>query len=194
MSNQDTSTQDTTNPEQNPQETAITELQALTESEVEEIAKRYTTPRDSVDELIKEIATGEYRTATAMHFVAAVAIQAAAKTAIAIGEREQLLDTAAKSQGLTYEPVRLEPRDVMWCIVNYVLGIAGPAKIVAVDGMLNPKNFKQFDQVISKEDWAFLQERAKEILDSAQALEATHYDHLKSIVKGNPPFNYVVET
>ena len=81
---------------------------------------------------------------------------------------------------------------VMWEFVRNWMHEDGPMKLVRYDNMLYPQYDDNFDKVISKETFEYLQEKAKENLERGEAHPSV-MAHWQSIVDGNVPFGYKIK-
>lgn len=82
---------------------------------------------------------------------------------------------------------------VMWEFVRNWMHEDGPMKLVKYDNMLYPQYEDNFDKVISKETFSYLQEKAKENLENRNGAASRVIDHWQSIVDGNVPFGYKIK-
>jgi hypothetical protein len=82
---------------------------------------------------------------------------------------------------------------MMWEFMKRFNHIDGPARLLQFDKMLYPQYEHDFEKIISKESWEWLQEKAKENLfcrDGAHPAVAAHW---QTIVDGVVPFGYKIK-
>jgi len=99
---------------------------------------------------------------------------------------------------LEYELGDLTPnqeRALMWELIQDWLGVKDqPMRIIQFEMMLWPGNRSEFDTVMTRSTWTWLQERARQYLNTmgGSVPEATR-QHWQQILAGVVPFGYKVE-
>lgn len=71
---------------------------------------------------------------------------------------------------------------------------SGAVGVVIYDDMLLPDNERAFRREIPRYIWEELQKHAASLLEREQFRSQFERDHLRSIVNGQPPFSYKVES
>lgn len=80
---------------------------------------------------------------------------------------------------------------VMWEFMKGWNGIEAPARLLQMKDMLYPQYESKFN-TIGQETWDWLQETAKEELETQKGVDTVRA-HWQSIVDGNVPFGYRVK-
>jgi hypothetical protein len=81
---------------------------------------------------------------------------------------------------------------VGWEMMEYLMGIEYPAKIVKFNDMLYPQYEEMFEKKIDAQTWEHLQKGAKKLLKVKDGAAPHVIEHWKSIVGGATPFGYTV--
>jgi len=83
---------------------------------------------------------------------------------------------------------------IMWEFMKHWNDVKAPARLLQYEDMLYPQYADRFDKLISKETWAYLQQRAKEKLrEKDSSPVAAVRLHWQNIAQGQIPFGYKVE-
>lgn len=82
---------------------------------------------------------------------------------------------------------------IAWCLMEPLMGVKSPARVLEFALMLNPQTEYKFN-TITPEVWEYLQNNAKELLSLNQGkLAPAQEEHLIDIVNGKVPFGYTIK-
>jgi len=81
---------------------------------------------------------------------------------------------------------------VMWEFLEHFMGIKPPVKIVQYKNMLYPNYEKQFEKIIIKETFEYLQKEAEKLLIENESAHIEVKKHWQSIINGVVPFGYEI--
>jgi len=81
---------------------------------------------------------------------------------------------------------------IMWQFIRKFMNKKGFFRLIQYDDMLYPQYEESFGKTISKEVFAYLQEKAKELYNKESAADEVK-EHWKKIIEGIVPFGYTIE-
>ncbi len=146
-------------------------------------AHRVTSMSAAADLVLDLLNNYEHSMETIVHVVAVAAVAAA--TVVANGEQGKKLgmDQSVMAHNLA-----------TWKFIEEFGGFDdGPKRLLQYGQMLYPQTEKKFEKTIDKPTMAWLERKAKEILESGHELAPKVRLHLECVSVGIPPFGHVIE-